>query len=380
MGINSVLNRLGAKIILVGVVLGVVLGVPLGAALMPTAQVSAGEKLQQIVVVPIMQDAAQDNSAVTDVADEDLTQTPIVPAIQWHSPAGSLLPDDLIEPPTAAEPVVLAAVAPQKPILPAPTKSVSSEPTLWQKNAVPVSSEIAQSGRPKIAIIIDDVGLNQSRAWRLFRMPAPLTISFLPYAESLPKMAVAAREQGHELMLHMPMEPMDAATDPGPGALRVGLEPTENLVRLEKALDEFSGYVGINNHMGSRFTSDADAIRLILRRVHTHGLLFIDSATSPKTVAGRIADEIGLPNASRHVFLDDDMSLDAVRKSLALLEQTARRSGMAIAIGHPHPTTMSVLEEWLPAAKQRGFDLVPVSWVVNARADHWQQQQVASVP
>jgi len=264
-GINSVLNRLGAKIILVGVVLGV----PLGAALMPTAQVSAGEKLQQIVIVPIMQDAAQDNSAVTDAADEDLAQNPIVPAVQWHSPAGSLLPDDLIEPPTAAEPVVLAAVAPQKPVLPAPTKS---EPALWQKNAVPVSSDIAQSGRPKIAIIIDDVGLNQSRAWRLFRMPAPLTISFLPYAESLPKMAAAAREQGHELMLHMPMEPMDAATDPGPGALRVGLEPAENLVRLEKAFDEFSGYVGINNHMGSRFTSDADAIRPILRRVHTHGL------------------------------------------------------------------------------------------------------------
>jgi len=97
-------------------------------------------------------------------------------------------------------------------------------------------------------------------------------------------------------------------------------------------------------------------------------------------VAGRIAVYIGLPNASRHVFLDEHMSLDAVRKSLALLEQTARRSGMAIAIGHPHPTTNSVLEEWLPAAKQRGFDLVPVSWVVNARADHWQQQQVASVP
>ena len=220
--------------------------------------------------------------------------------------------------------------------------------------------------RPLVAIVIDDVGLDRPRSMRAWELPGPLTMSFLPYARDLREQTRAARARGHELMLHLPMEPT-GRNDPGPGALLLSHRDPELERRLAAALDSFDGYVGANNHMGSRFTAHRPGMEVALRHFKARGLLFLDSRTSAQTVGDQIAQEIGLPSVTRHVFLDDDDSLPAVRARLAETERLAKTQGFVVAIGHPHESTLQALSEWLPRAAERGLALAPISAVLRKR-------------
>src|SRR5690606_34427058 len=137
------------------------------------------------------------------------------------------------------------------------------------------------------------------------------------------------RAHGHELMLHLPMEPEGAVTDPGPNALLLDLPPEELRRRLVVSLNRFDGYVGLNNHMGSRFTADRPAMELVLGEVKARGLLFLDSRTTDRSVGDRVADEMGVPRARRDVFLDNDRDPAAIRRQLALAEERALGNGAA---------------------------------------------------
>lgn len=272
----------------------------------------------------------------------------------------------IIAPPLAkpAPPTVLAAMMP--PPLPpgaAPAPLAPGAP-LWQKNAVPF---VPRSGGPMIAIVIDDMGLDRKRSSRVVGLPAPLTLAWLPYANDLPRQTKTARTAGHELMVHIPMEPRASDIDPGPDAMKVGVGNAELLRRLDHGLKSFDGYIGVNNHMGSRFTEDAAGMRVILGELQRRGLMFLDSRTTSHSVAFGIARDIHLPALGRDVFLDDDMSPSAVRASLAKVEAVARRQGYAIAIGHPHDATVDALVEWLPSVAAKGFTLVPVSAILKHR-------------
>jgi hypothetical protein len=194
-------------------------------------------------------------------------------------------------------------------------------------------------------------------------------MSFLPYAMDLAQQSEAARRQGHELLVHVPMEPLDARNnDAGPGPLDVRLSADEILRRLRWDLGRFDGYVGINNHMGSRFTSDAEALRPVMQELHDRGLLFLDSRTVPHSLGVTVAARYGVPHAGRDVFLDDEISSPAIDARLAELERVARHSGSAIAIGHPHDATLEALKPWLRDASSKGFVLVPLSAIVKERA------------
>ena len=234
----------------------------------------------------------------------------------------------------------------------------------WLRNAVAFA---LPAQRPMIALVFDDLGLDRKRTERAIGLPGPLTLSFLPYAADLQAQTRAARAAGHELLVHMPMEPLAANLDAGPGALLVKLPPDEILRRLDRGLAAFDGYVGINNHMGSRFTSDRAAMAPVLGELQRRGLLFLDSVTAGSTVGSALAATLKLPHAQRNVFLDDDLSPAAVQASLARLEQVARHSGMAVAIGHPHDVTLDAVAAWLPGLAAKGFVLAPVSAVVRAR-------------
>src|SRR4029453_9332390 len=128
--------------------------------------------------------------------------------------------------------------------------------------------------------------------------------------------------------------------DPGPGALLVSLTDAELRQRTLLALDSFDGYAGVNNHMGSRFTAFRPGMETVLRQFKARGLMFLDSRTTPQSVGDQVGQEIGVPTIVRHLFLDDDESLDAVRHKLAETETLARRQGFVIAIGHPHEATL----------------------------------------
>jgi hypothetical protein len=133
------------------------------------------------------------------------------------------------------------------------------------------------------------------------------------------------------------------------------------------ALDSFDGYVGVNNHMGSRFTAFKPGMETVLRLFKVRGLLFLDSRTTPQSVGDQVAQELGVPSVARHVFLDDDEALDAVRRRLAETEAVARRQGFVVAIGHPHEATLQALGEWLPGVAGKGFALAPLSAVLRKR-------------
>lgn len=223
-----------------------------------------------------------------------------------------------------------------------------------------------EDGRPKIAIVIDDLGNSPASVVALNRLPVPLTLAFLPYAEGVAAQAASARAAGHELLIHMPMEPM--STDwPGPDALVVAISEEEFQERLQRNFASFKDYVGINNHMGSRLTADHERLAMVMRELRARDLLFLDSKTTPASRVVPEARAIGVPFAQRDVFLDNTPEPGYVMTQLVALEQVARRQGFAIAIGHPYPATIQALEAWLPRLAERGFSLVPVSTIVALR-------------
>lgn len=236
----------------------------------------------------------------------------------------------------------------------------AAEAPAWRRHAVAV---LPADGRPRIAVVLDDLGPAWGNSLRAASLPGPLTLALLPYAEGLPELAGRARQAGHELLVHMPMEPIDLArNNPGPGALLTSLTPAELQARLTANLGSFEGYVGINNHMGSAFSTYAPGLELVMAELKARGLLFLDSRTVGGTLAEGAALDAGVPALGRDVFLDnspDDPT--AIWAQLRLTEQIARKRGFAVAIGHPHAATLEALAAWLPELEARGFQLVPVS-------------------
>ena len=241
-----------------------------------------------------------------------------------------------------------------------------AEQPLWIRNAVPSA---VPKDHPRVVIIIDDMGVDRAHTREAMTLPAPITFAFLPYADDLKEQTEAARVKGHELIVHMPMEPMNAALDAGPHVLRPAMPPEEFLNVMEGGLSAFDGYVGINNHMGSRMTQDRDGMARVMDVLKARGLLFIDSKTIGSSVAEDEARKAGIPYAGRDVFLDHDESYEAVTAALAQMERRALKNGLAIAIGHPKPETIRALREWLPGLHEKGIELVPVSAAVTVPED-----------
>jgi polysaccharide deacetylase 2 family uncharacterized protein YibQ len=258
--------------------------------------------------------------------------------------------------PEAAKPVEQAMLRP-----PTPPRTVEVRPA-WLRYAVPAP---ASGNRPLVAVVLDDLGLDRARTAAAIRLQGPLTLSFMTYANDLGQQTEAARAAGHELFLHVPMEAVDRHADPGPHGLFAAQSRDEILDRLRWGLGRFDRFVGINNHMGSKFTSDARSMAPVMEELRDRGLVFLDSRTSPSSSGIRLAIAYGVPHAARDVFLDDDQTPSAISKQLVRLEELARRHGSAVAIGHPHDATIAVLKTWLPHLAGEGLVLVPVSAIVR---------------
>ncbi len=219
--------------------------------------------------------------------------------------------------------------------------------------------------RPRVAIIIDDLGHDPKVASSFMNLGLPLTLSILPYAPFSRSIAREALEKGFELLLHVPMEPKGyPSVHPGPGALLLSMKEEEIHTALRSILDEIPGVAGVNNHMGSMFTENRAKMGIVLRELKRRNLFYVDSRTTSRTVGYEMALDMGIPTASRSVFLDNDLESVAIRVQIDRLKGLARHSGNAVGIAHPFRETLEVLRKSAPSMSSE-LDLVPVSELLN---------------
>lgn len=225
---------------------------------------------------------------------------------------------------------------------------------------------LPKPSRPRVAVIIDDVGMDMAALERVGSLGVPVAVAVLPGLRHTADAASYAKEAGIELLLHLPMQPKgDSMKGLGPGALLAGMTDEELRAAVSGGIESVPGAVGVNNHMGSALTEDARAMGVVMREFKRRGLYFVDSRTSAESVALDEASKMGVRAASRAVFLDDSGDPAEIRKQLARLARKAGRDGSALAIGHPRPATLEVLAEELPRLKAQGVDVVRVSDLVR---------------
>lgn len=220
---------------------------------------------------------------------------------------------------------------------------------------------------PAIAICIDDMGGDAIGSAKAMALPPDVTLAFLPYAAVTPALALQSKEMGHEVLAHVPMEPI-GPSDPGPKALKIGA--SDNAERLAWALARVPGLSGINNHEGSKFSGDAASLVPVVQMLSEKRLFFFDSRTIGRSQIVRVAHQHGVESAGRDVFLDNVLTDAAVKARLNELADKAKKSGIAIAIGHPHGVTLRVLAAWL--AEDHGVRLVPVSEAIRLKTERSQ--------
>jgi polysaccharide deacetylase 2 family uncharacterized protein YibQ len=218
----------------------------------------------------------------------------------------------------------------------------------------------------RVAIIIDDMGLDMDIARRLVAIDADLTFSVMPYQPHTEGVANLLHEKGREVLLHMPMEGA-AGKNPGPGAIYRNMDPGQAITLLKDAISSVPHIVGVNNHMGSEITQDETIMKALLPVVKERNLFFIDSVTTGRSVCGEVASEFNLPFEARDVFLDNEQNYTYEAGQIEELIKAAKRHGKAIAICHPHPVTVQVLAREVPRLKDRGIEVVRVSALVHNR-------------
>ena len=243
-----------------------------------------------------------------------------------------------------------------KPPPQAATPGPKPEPKHLPKPAEPLKPPLKQDPEPalpKFALVIDDLGYAVPElVMRLCAQPIPFSVAVLPYQEHTKESANIAFEQGKEVLLHLPMEPVGfPKADPGPGAVMFNLPEQEIRQRVREALDGIPHRTGVNNHMGSRLTPDRPRMTWILQEVKARRCFFVDSRTEKESVAFDVAKELGIRTIQRKVFLDDDKDFAAMEKQWDRALAIAKKEGEVLIIGHIYPETVEALERLIPRTK-----------------------------
>lgn len=271
---------------------------------------------------------------------------------------------------------------------PEPFTDVSEEAT-WH-TPPPATTPAAKTSEPqaitptkayppisaRVAIIIDDIGYNLKQGLRSARFPASLTLAVLPHSPNGLALAELGFEEGKSIMLHAPMSNIKQ-TPLDPGGLTADMLRDEFLLTLRGNLQSIPHVIGINNHMGSYLTQLPEPMRWLMNELKQQQLFFIDSRTSADSRAWEIATEQGLASRKRDVFLDHERSVKAITQQFEQMINLAKRRGSALAIGHPYPETLQVLEQMVPQLRQQGIQLVPIELLLNAPAA--QQETLSSI-
>ncbi|MBL3601010.1 MAG: divergent polysaccharide deacetylase family protein [gamma proteobacterium endosymbiont of Lamellibrachia anaximandri] len=221
-----------------------------------------------------------------------------------------------------------------------------------------------------IALIIDDMGNRREAGEAALALPGAITYSFLPHTPFAKVQAGIAHATEREVMLHLPME-SNENYPLGTGGLTMDMERDAFVLTLAEDIASIPYVAGINNHMGSRMTSDAEAMRWLMAALRDSDLFFIDSRTTDQTQAETVARENLVAVTRRNVFLDNERDPEAIRMQFQNLIRLAKRDGSAVGIGHPHPETLEILAEMIPLLEREGVQLVPASHLTNQERRLW---------
>jgi polysaccharide deacetylase 2 family uncharacterized protein YibQ len=231
----------------------------------------------------------------------------------------------------------------------------------WKVYARPVPPGTQLDKR--IALVVSGMGISESAtAHAIKTLPPEVTLSFAPYGAGLQGWITKARDAGHEVLLELPMEPFGyPQNDPGPYTLLTSLKPAENVSRLEWLMSRFTGYAGVMNYQGARFTTSEAAFKPVISALKSRGLFYVDNGASARSLAAALTAEAKMPAAQSTRIIDPVQNPDVIAASLAMLEQEAQKSGGALGVASGFPVTVDALAQWAETLQDKGFVLVPAT-------------------
>ncbi len=226
-----------------------------------------------------------------------------------------------------------------------------------------LSADILSSGRPKIVVVIGGMGINAKLSEQAIKeLPGQITFAFAPYGRNLQGLINKARQRGHEVILHLPMEPFGyPGVNPGPKTLISDADPLENLKNLKWLMSRFTGYTGVTNYMGAKFTNDGGALLPIFSQLKARGLVYFDDNSNGRSLTSSISRAANLPNRRADITINGEQSYSQIQQTLVNLENIARNKGLAIGVGTGLEATIDAVESWSRELEDRGFLLVPLS-------------------
>lgn len=217
-----------------------------------------------------------------------------------------------------------------------------------------------------LAIIVDDMGVNQRRTRDMLQLHGAFTSSFLTYGADLQKLVRKAQNAGHEVILHAAMEPKGPASL-APDTIKTSMDEKQIEALFQSMLDKFDGLniKGVNNHMGSKFTENADKLAYVMNMIKAREMYFLDSKTTGRSKGPALALAKQVPFVERDVFLDNKDDYAYIRAKLDQAQNIARKRGFAVAICHPKKQTFQVLHDWLKDLPDNDVKLVHLQEVIN---------------
>ncbi|MCT4656755.1 MAG: divergent polysaccharide deacetylase family protein [Cohaesibacter sp.] len=284
----------------------------------------------------------------------------IPPSFQRETPSFNTLPKSEANAENAGE---IKILDPSDPSLSGP---VDSRQTPFDMFARKINGD-AIAGLPKIAIIVDGLGLSQTTTQEaLSLLPPDISLAFAPYGNSLDRWTRKARTQGHELFIQIPLEPFDYPNnDPGPHTLLTSNPADKNAQNLDWLLNRFDSYVGIVNYMGARFTADELAGGDLVRALGNRGLAYIDNGSSGRSRMNDLANSARIPNMRADYIIDSQGRTQDIETRLIQLETLAQERGYALGIATAFPISVRTIATWTQSLRQRGFALVPVTTLLK---------------
>ena len=314
-------------------------------------------------------DAAGESHEADDTPVEETAPTGENEAAIQEAAFGEENADGPIEPDTFGSMLQThpdAALIEETPVGPLP-KIGEDGRKAWQVYSRPVN---VLEQRPKIAIVVINLGISDKQTEAALTLPGSMSLAFAPYSQRLDSWITQSRQAGHEVLVTLPMEPIDfPKSDPGPFALLSTLDEEQNIRRLEWILTRSTGYVGLVNFMGSRFANNEKMMQPIFTALKDRGLAYLGTQENVLNTISKIADKSGVPHVSADLLIDEDLSRSSIVASLARVELLAKTNGVAVAIARPYPVSLDRLKAWSRDLLAKGFVLVPISSVIATKTN-----------